>query len=163
MKLFKSSEKSRVTPVAELLESKPHALNPCRTNMWTANIGNIEPFVVADFSPPSIVRARNVELDTEVTIFTSTHLSFYDVVGSSVVAQLAALMNGQPVDLSIKILDQLGSIVEIWKMVVHPVAIHPLMMLDYDRAEVMKWQLECECSKWDIQVIDQHENQGTVN
>ena len=164
VKHFKNSGPGRPTSVSELEELKRVApMSPCRTNLWTASFGDIEPFLVSDFSPPSVIRARNVELETESTVFTSVHLSFYDMMGGSMVARLAGLMNGTSTDLTIKILDQLGAIVEVWKMVVRPIAIHPLVVLDYAQAEPIKWQLECECSKWDIQVVDDEQNYRTMN
>ncbi len=163
VKLFKQPEKGRPTHMGQIKDLCAPMMNSCRTNLWIANLGDIEPFLVADLSPPSTIRARDTELDKEVTVFGSVRMSFYDVVGGSMVARLASLMTGMSTDLSVKIVDSVGTILEVWKMKVRPIAIYPLMVLDYTRAEPIKWQLECECSEWNIQTVGDEENSGTVN
>lgn len=163
IKLFKGGDKGRSTVVSERERVVADALNPTRANLWTATLGNIEPFLVSEVSPPSIVRVLDEELGKTITTFTAVHLSFHDTMGTSMVARLASLMNGEIIDLTVRLLDHLGNIVEVWKMRVRPVAIHPLVVLEYSQAEPIRWQLECECSKWEIQVVDGDQNSGTVN
>jgi hypothetical protein len=77
-------------------------------------------------------------------------MTFYDAVGGSMVSRLFELLKNGNTDLTVKMIDNVGTVLEVWKMRVRPAAIHPLTTLDYTKEDPIKWQLQAECLEWEV-------------
>jgi hypothetical protein len=117
-----------------------------KANLWTVQIGSIESFLVAEFQAPSISKSSADEPFQYGTLF----MTFYDAVGGSMVSRLFELLKNGNTDLTVKMIDNVGTVLEVWKMRVRPAAIHPLTTLDYTKEDPIKWQLQAECLEWEV-------------
>lgn len=113
-----------------------------KAHMWIVELANINSFLACEFRPPSAYQN-----DSEVS-YSPVIISFYEAMDSSVKNIIDLL--GKTQDLKLKLVNHVGETVEEWHFQVRPISIHPMMSLDYHSSEAVKWQLECECLKWEI-------------
>lgn len=140
--------RSKTTNRSSIMNSTNYDENPRyepnRSNLWIVELQGVDPFLAAEITPPQIYKKKGK------VVFGSIFLSFHDPMGDSTVERLTKILEKESVSLSIKLVNHLGKVVEVWKMEIEPTAVRSLTMLNYNSAEVLKWQLEGHCLRWDV-------------
>lgn len=146
VKLLKPQGVQRTDVQVETIPKGFTEMTPSRANLWMIELGDIESFLVAEFNPPSIFKLSA----DEPLQYGSVFLSFYDVIGGSMVSRLSSLLKNGTTELVVKIIDPVGTVIEAWKMKIRPASVHPLTILDYTKSDPIRWQLEADCLDWEV-------------